>query len=131
MKRRLISILVGSLLCAAMIFSLLMPLQPAEAAEVTLTILNPKGNIETVQVPPLAKRVDTLEGKKIGLWFYSKDSSAGINARSSLVNLLSAEFPTANIFLQHSKGGVWWPEPNQFYESTARESDVTIFGVAN
>jgi len=129
-KRKLISILIGSLLCLAIVIQLV-PAPPAEAAEVTLTILNPKGNVEQVEIPPLAERVDTLDGKKIGYWFYTKDESAGINARDSLLNILRQMYPTAQLIRAHGKGGVANQETTAIYERTARESDISIFGVAN
>lgn len=39
---------------------------PAAAADVTLTVLNPQGNVDKVR--DLAPRLKTLQGKKIAMW---------------------------------------------------------------
>ena len=133
MKKKLVSTIIGSLLCLALIVPLI-PLQPAQGAEVTLEVLNPKGNVEPIELQPLAERVDTLAGKKIELWFYGKDTAGsipGCNVRDAIAYFLKEAYPTATIVAPYSKGGVAYNDTIVNYENPARFADVAVLGVAN
>jgi hypothetical protein len=139
-KRKLVSIIIGSLLCLALLVPLI-PVQPAQSAEVTLEVLNPKGNIEPLKLQYLAERVDTLAGKKIYLYFYSKDAGTdGLNMRGSIVNLLQEKYGTynaatnpngVNCITALNKSGVDYHDSIENYDLMARQCDVAILGVAN
>ena len=139
MKRKLISILIGSLLCLTMVIQLV-PAQPADAAEITLEVLNPKGNIENMHLLPLAERVDSLAGKKIYLYFYSKDNSTPLDTRGGISALLTERYGTYNattnptgvtVITALNKSGVDYHDTIANYDTMARQSDAAVLGVAN
>ena len=139
MKRKLISVIIGSLLCLVLVFQVL-PLQAAKGAEVTLEVLNPKGYIEPLHLTPLAERVDSLAGKKIYLYFYSKDVSNPLDTRTSISNLLTEKYGTYNattnpggvtVITALNKSGVDFHDTIANYDTMARQSDVAVLGVAN
>ena len=134
MKKRTISIIVASLLCLVIIFQVI-PTNTAQGAEATLEILNPKGNIEPLPIQGLAERVDSLEGKRIGLWSYSKDATGSLNTRQAVADLLLELYPagsgTTIVNYWTAKGGVAYNEAIASYDQYARDCDVVIMGVAN
>jgi hypothetical protein len=133
-RKKIISIIIGSLLCLA-IMAPFIPVQSAQGAEVTLEVLNPKGNIEPMNLQRLAERIDTLDGKKIELWFYSKDTASGgipgCNVRDAIRYWLEIDYPTATILSSWTKSGVAYHESLTNYEQPARNADAVILGVAN
>ena len=107
-------------------------MQPAQGAEVTLEVLNPKGNVELVKLQPLAERVDTLAGKKVGFYFYSKDNSSNsLNVYGAIRYYLAEMFPTAIMGTSTTKSGVAYHDTLANYETLAKNSDVVVLGVAN
>ena len=134
MKKRTISIIVVGLLCLVILVQAL-PFNAALGAEETLEILNPKGNIEQLKIQGLSERVDSLEGKRIGLWAYSKDATGSLNARAAVAELLQEMYPadtgTTIVNYWTAKGGVAYNEAIASYDQYARDCDVVIMGVAN
>jgi hypothetical protein len=115
------------------------PVQSAQGAEVTLEVLNPKGNIEQMNLQPLAERVGTLEGKKIYVYFYSKDTNAP-NVRTPIVDLLNEKYGVYNAVTRPTgvtvittlmKSGVDYHDNIANYDTMARQCDAAILGVAN
>lgn len=62
MRRRLVSFAASLAFLALMV-----PCVPGMAGTVTLRVLDPRGEIFVPPVMPLAARLDTLAGKKIGI----------------------------------------------------------------
>ncbi|MDR0490608.1 MAG: hypothetical protein LBH28_05110, partial [Oscillospiraceae bacterium] len=73
MKRKQFKTLIGIMLCIAFVAALALPLQSAVGADVSLTVLNPKGRIEMPPLQRLAPRLDSLAGKRIMFVGYGKD----------------------------------------------------------
>ena len=129
MKKK-ISLLIAIALCLTLVspaFSV------ANAEAVTLTVLNPKAHIETRPITPLAERLDTLIGKTIGIFPYSKDTMGGVAWPSAMQTLLAERFAGTDtkIVTMTAKSGVGWHDPLGTYESGARALDAMIYGVQN
>jgi len=136
-KKR-ISTIIGYLLCIVLIAQIV-PKQSAHGATVTLEVLNPKGSIEPLYLQPLAERVNTLEGKKIYLYFYSKDTGTP-DVRSAVSNLLTEKYGTYNaatnptgvtVITALNKSSVDYHDTIANYDTMARQCDVAILGVTN
>jgi hypothetical protein len=124
-----------------MLISISAPLaQVAQAQEVTLTILNPKGAIERIPITPLAERLDTLEGMKIAQYSISVPGnltavqqilaerfgpSADTAAGTIAANPLQVSYGSLN-----AKGGVDHQDTLTNYEGGARAADAVIVGTA-
>ena len=136
--KKLISIIIGGLLCLALAVQLV-PWQTVRGADVTLEVLNPKGNIELMNLQRLAERVSTLEGKKIYLYFYSKDTGTP-DVRSAVSSLLTQKYGTYNantnpagvtVITTLNKSSVDYHDTIANYDTMARQCDVAVLGVAN
>ena len=73
MKKKKISVAVGAVLALAVIAGIAIPL--ASAANVSVTFLNPLGELEPLENRPLAERPADLKGKEIALAYYAKDQN--------------------------------------------------------
>ena len=91
MSKKLFSSLIGVILCAIMIATMI-PF--ASADEITVTLVNPKAAIEAPKIISLAERSGSLEGKRIAFVGYSKDGSlTGANSHiSSIADLLHEKY---------------------------------------
>jgi hypothetical protein len=100
-RKKLFSSLIGVVLCAVIIAAMA-PF--ARGAEVTLTLVNPKAEIEAPRLIPLTERLDTLEGKRIGFVGYSKDPGTNTAASyaSSISDLLEERYPTSELIIQYA-----------------------------
>ena len=129
-SKKLISLLIMIALCVTLTSP---AFSKANADTVTLTVLNPKAHIETRPMTPLAERLDTLIGKKIGLFPYSKDTMGGVAWPTAMETLLNARFAGTGttIITLTAKAAVGWHDSLGTYESGARALDAMIFGVQN
>ena len=122
------------MMCTLMLLSLTLPFAPgAQAQDVTLTILNPRGSVERLPITPLAERLDTFEGMTIAAY------SIGMPANLVQVQALMAERfggPSGDNPLGvvwgsvNAKAGVDHQDSLIAYESGARAADAVIVGTA-
>ena len=135
-KKKMVSLVIVSVLCMTFMLPVV---QSAQGATVTLEVLNPKGNVELLPLQPLAERVNTLEGKKIYLYFYSKDTGTP-DVRGPIGTLLTERFGTYNantnptgvtVITTLNKSGVDYHDTVANYDTMARQCDVAVLGVAN
>jgi len=63
---------------------------PAVSSEVTLTVLNPQGNVKKDK--DLAPRLDTLKGKKIAMWLSATSDQLYAGKGAELYDLLEKMF---------------------------------------
>ena len=129
MKKK-ISLVIAVALCLTLVTPVL---NIAHAETVTLTVLNPKAHIETRPITPLAERLDSLIGKNIGIFPYSKDSSGAVNWQGSMQTLLAERLAGtgSTVITMNAKSAVGWHDPIGVYEGGVRALDAMIFGVQN
>ena len=132
--KKTISAFLALTLCAVMLLSIAPITEFAQAQEFTLTVLNPRAQIEKLPITPLAERLDTFRGAKIGLYNIS-----GAVSWAAYQELLAERFngPSGNNPLGvswvagNAKGGVDFSDNYTNYESYARVSDAVIVGTAH
>ena len=132
MKKKITKI-IGLVLCVVMLASIAPIAQFAQAQAVTLTVLNPKAEVEKIPITPLAERLDTLEGKKIAFFPISLSDYL----QTSMVTLFTERFGPSgdNEFgitfgALNAKSGVAHTDTYTSYETGARVADAVIVGTA-
>jgi len=125
------------ILCVVMLASIAPIADFAQAQEFTLTILNPKAEVERIPITPLAERLDTFAGKKIAT--YNLSIAANM---TSITTIMAERFgasstvPTAgnpmgvSFGAADTKSGVGLTANFTQYESLSRGADAVIVGTA-
>jgi len=90
---------------------------PTASLETSLEISNPVGDLATPIVSP-APRLDTLEGKKIGMYVARRANAFELTAR--IMEKLKEQIPT--IELVGGVEGSIWAKPS--YDRTAKEQGI-------
>jgi len=123
-----------------MVFTI-MPLEAFAQTQVTMTVHNPRGNIENRPLIPLAERLPTFDGMNIVV--YGVGMQGSIMAR--IPELLAERFgPSAHLAattpeqnprgvsfgVAMDKAGVDFQDMHYRYESVARAADAVVVGVA-
>lgn len=103
--------------------------QPAnsdkDASEVTLHLLNPRGEITLPPVSPPSKRLADFRGKKIGLYWNEKPG--GIHFWNSIEMLLKEKLPDTTI-LRYSGA---FDLGDKLAARMASEADAFLYGVGD
>jgi len=128
-KKR-ISTFLGLVMCIIMLASIMSPIaQFAQAQDYTLTVLNPKAEVERIPITPLAERLDTFIGKKIA--FYNLSIEANMAAiRTIMTERFGASGTQVTYGALSAKSGVGLTDNYTNYESGARVADAVIIGTA-
>jgi hypothetical protein len=92
---------------------------------VTLELLDPRGEIETIRKYALAPRIANLAGKKIALVHNQKPGASTF--LDAVEELLKLKYPTATFLKQYTTTINLAKEP-AFYDEVARSADAFIFG---
>lgn len=133
MKTRKIPLLLAIVLSVCLLIGIAAPLAladgiggPKEAGGVTVTVMNPLGEITPRQNRPLAERLSTLKGKDVALVYYAKAQNP--HAVRAIGEMLEAEFGiTAALYNLGSAEGA---ETLETYEALASH-DAVVIGVAD
>ena len=97
----------------------------SDVSEVTLQVLNPRGEITLPPVSSPSTRVPDLEGKKIGLYWNEKPG--GIHFWNGIEQLLKEKLPDATI-LRYSGA---FDLGDELAARIARETDAFLYGVGD
>ncbi|MBR4703043.1 MAG: fibronectin type III domain-containing protein [Oscillospiraceae bacterium] len=133
MKRNRIPRVLGIALAVCLLFGIMAPAALADDSvvfgadgSVTVTVMNPLGEITPPKNQPLAERLSTLEGKNIALAYYGKAQSPhGVRA---VGELLEKDFGvTATLY---NIGNATGAKPLEYYETLA-SYDAVVLGVAD
>jgi hypothetical protein len=92
---------------------------------VTLELLDPRGEIETIRKYAPAPRIADLAGKKIALVHNQKSGASTF--LDAIEELLKARYPTATFLKQYTTTINLAKEPS-FYDEVAGSADAFIFG---
>ena len=123
MKRNLAMVL-GFL--AAMAILIGAPPMPAAGADVTLDVMNPRGEITPPKAVAPVPRVSDLAGKRIGIYWNRK--AGGNNFWDVVETELKQRFPTAKI-VRFSEGG--FDPGDKRVAAMVKEVDTFLYGVGD
>ena len=99
-------------------------------AQVTLTVLNPRGEIPPPPVFGIRARVKDLAGKKIALCDNGKAGAS--NFLDAVEELLSQRFPTASILrLPKPQGDRVIYDAKEWYPEVAKQCDTFVFATGD
>ena len=96
-----------------------------ESSEVSLEVLNPRGEITLPPVSPPSERIPDLKGKKIGLYWNEKPG--GVHFWNSIERLLKEKLPDTTI-LRYSGA---FDLGDEMAARIAREIDAFLYGVGD
>ncbi len=120
------SILIPPVMILASLFS---PFQPVNslsvASEVTLTVLNPRGEITLPPISPPSARISDLKGKKIG--HYWNEKPGGLHFWNSVEQVLKEKLPNTTV-LRYSGS---FDLGDKLAAKMAKEVDAFLYGVGD
>ena len=124
MKTRLIAFLPGAALAVTLCWATPLP------AQVTLEVLNPRGEVPPPQLSGIRPRLPDLEGKKIAL---CENGKLGANVFFDAVEeLLKEKYPTITILrMPKPQGSRFAFDAKDWYTEVARQSDAFLFGMGD
>ena len=122
MKKRFTCFLAA--LMVAWLFMMGVALAPAHG-EVTLEVLNPRGDITALPIQAPSPRVSGLEGKKIGIYWNNK--GGGNNFWDVVEGALKEKYPTAGII---RFDGPFDPG-DRMAQAIVKEVDLFFYGVGD
>jgi len=103
--------------------------QPADSdsdiSEVTLQVLNPRGEITLPPVSPPSSRIPDLKGKTIGLYWNEKPG--GIHFWNGIEQLLKEKLPNTTV-LRYSGA---FDLGDELAAKIAKETDAFLYGVGD
>ena len=99
--------------------------ESSSAAEVSLTVLNPRGEITLPPVAAPSARIDDLAGKKIGLYWNEKPG--GNHFWNGIEELLKKKLPETTV-LRYSGA---FDLGDQLAAKMAAETDAFLYGVGD
>jgi hypothetical protein len=123
MKRPLRGILACAMLALAVSW-----IQPA-FAQVTLKVLNPRGEIEPPPVAGIRPRLRDLSGKRIALIDNTKAGAR--NFLNVVEELLKQRYPTAIFLAPPKPEGRILQDTKEWYPQVISQFDTFIFGVGD
>jgi hypothetical protein len=97
----------------------------AESGKITLEVLNPRGKIEAMPASSPNPRLDSLDGKTIGL--YSNSKPGMDNFYTVFEELLKKKYPTAKVVTM--KGAFLIRDEDA--EALAKQVDAFVYGVGD
>jgi hypothetical protein len=97
----------------------------SDTSEVTLNLLNPRGEITLPPVSPPSKRIPDLRGKKIGLYWNEKPG--GIHFWNGIEILLKRKLPDTTV-LRYSGA---FDLGDQMAARIVKETDAFLYGVGD
>jgi hypothetical protein len=123
MKKRMNWLLGAALLIAALCSA------GAACAQVTLEVMNPRGEIPPPPTIGINPRVPDLAGKKIVLVDNGKFGAN--NFLDVLAAMLKQKYPTATIVMYPKPAAQTITDMPKWYPTVAQQGDLFIFGVGD
>ena len=116
------------MLAAGFVFASLV-LAGTAAAQVTLEVMNPRGEIPPPQTRGINPRVSSLAGKKIVLVDNGKFGAS--NFLDVIAQMLKEKYPTATIVMYPKPAAQTITDMPKWYPTVAQQGDLYIFGVGD
>jgi hypothetical protein len=104
---------------------IIMLMQAWAAAQVKMTVLNPRGEITLPPVTPLSARLSEFAGKKIGLYWNEK--AGGNHFWNQVEQQLKAKLPGATVLRYQGAFDL----KDELAQKLARETDAFLYGVGD
>ncbi len=132
MQRKTFMLVLLIALCALGFasFATVQAAPPDQAASVSLTVLNPQGNIPVVN--KFAPRLSTLDGKKVGLWLMLPSTfefqPAGFAFYDEIAAMMKKQFPNVTLVMpkEFSSNA---PEVTSAKVITETKVDAAVIGI--
>ena len=99
------------------------------AAQVTLEVMNPRGEIPPPKTLGISPRVGTLDGKKIVLVDNGKYGAS--NFLDALADKIKAKYPTATIVRYPKPAAQTITNLPKWYPTVKQQGDMFVFGVGD
>ncbi len=116
--------LLGAALACASLF-----LAAAASAQVTLEVMNPRGEIPPPKTVGISPRVPNLAGKKIVLIDNGKFGAD--NFLDVIAAMLKQKYPTATIVMYPKPSAQTITDMPKWYPTVKQQGDLFIFGVGD
>jgi hypothetical protein len=123
MKTRPHWLLAAALVCSSML------LAGAAAAQVTLEVMNPRGEIPPPPTIGINPRVPSLAGKKIVLVDNGKYGAD--NFLDVIAQILKQKYPSATIVMYPKPSAQTITDMPKWYPTVKQQGDLFIFGVGD
>ena len=124
MKFRMNPILLGAFLVVALCRA------GAASADVTLTVLNPRGEIPPPPIMAIQPRLASLDGKRIALLENGKYGAD--NFFDALEELLNERYPQLTVLrMPKPQGSRFAFDAKEWYPEVARRGDAFVFGMGD
>ncbi len=99
------------------------------AAQVTLEVMNPRGEIPPPKTLGISPRIGTLDGKKIVLVDNGKYGAS--NFLDALADKIKAKYPTATVVMYPKPAAQTITDLPKWYPTVKQQGDMFIFGVGD
>jgi hypothetical protein len=116
-------------LLAAALFAVGLGTAAAASAQVTLEVMNPRGEIPPPKTLGLSPRGGSLDGKKIVLIDNGKYGAS--NFLDALADMLKQKYPTATIVMYPKPAAQTITALPKWYPTVKQQGDFFIFGVGD
>ena len=117
---------ISIVLILALVFFACQPVDSdSNASDVTLQVLNPRGEITLPPLSPPSKRISDLKGKKIGLYWNEKQG--GDHFWNNIEQLLKEKLPETAV-LRYSDA---FDLGDELAAKMAKEVDAFLYGVGD
>jgi len=122
-KKRANWLLAAGLVCAGLL------LAGTAAAQVTLEVMNPRGEIPPPKTLGISPRGGNLDGKKIVLIDNGKYGAS--NFLDALADMLKQKYPTATIVMYPKPAAQTITDLPKWYPTVKQQGDLFVFGVGD
>ena len=99
------------------------------SAQVTLEVMNPRGEIPPPPTMGISARVSNLDGKKIVLIDNGKYGAS--NFLDVLADMLKQKYPTATIVMYPKPAAQTITDLPKWYPTVKQQGDLFVFGVGD
>ncbi|MGA2510438.1 MAG: hypothetical protein ABSG27_09410 [Candidatus Acidiferrales bacterium] len=123
MKRHLNWLFAAALVAASLV------LVGTASAQVTLEVMNPRGEIPPPKTLGISPRGGSLDGKKIVLIDNGKYGAS--NFLNVLADMLKQKYPTATIVMYPKPAAQTITDLPKWYPTVKQQGDLFVFGVGD
>jgi predicted GTPase len=123
MNRKRNSLLAGALVAGALCTG------PVARAQVTIEVMNPRGEIPPPKTLGISPRGGSLDGKKIVLIDNGKYGAS--NFLDALADMLKRKYPTATVVMYPKPAAQTITDLPKWYPTVKPQGDLFVFGVGD
>jgi len=116
-------------LIAAVLFAAGLCTAAAASAQVTLEVMNPRGEIPPPKTLGISARGGSLDGKKIVLIDNGKYGAS--NFLDVLADMIKAKYPSATVVMDPKPAAQTITDLPKWYPTVKQQGDLFVFGVGD